>query len=488
MFNLNDLNRKFGDIHPGLDLVTTIPVGIPLHSYDVDLTLYEPKSYPLLNEHVLRCLVLGLNHVKSISDFLGIPESFIADAIVQEEAGQGTIATTRQGNLRITDHGKLKLEDLLVNEARRSTQQLHVDLISNQVTYFSQIVSNVDKLNQELGEFSEDEYVRRLEGTHSTQKVTSDFTVEEVNALLPSKGSRKIHVLEVLTSRRVSKKPFYALGQVLVFSDPLAKNIKLNMIIGGERSTVHDKVLAEKSVFEALQIIIDPAAEEPTPRKIFTEKLTSQTPKIQEIVQKIEEMPILLENEEVSIEELPSGPSPALIAKRQSIGPYIFRPQQKTVRLAVWDHPALRNEAVKFAKERLLIISPWVKKSVVNSQFLRDLERAIDRGVTIDIGMGIGDDFKDSHIDAINLLVDLSRANPEKLRLHKWRSHEKILIADQTFINTSFNWLSFKGASDNHYRRESGMMTVDKETADEFYIELLNAMKIERQQGWPFNY
>lgn len=486
MLSLSDFSRKYGDIHPGLELVTVIPVGIPVHTYDVDLTLYEPKGYPLLNEHVLRCLLLELNTVDAISSFLGIEKSYVADAIAQEESSQGTIATTRQGTLRITDYGKLKLDELLIHEARRSTQKLHVDLITNQVTYFSKIVSNVDKLNQELDHFEDEEFVRRLDGVHSTQKTTIDFTLDEVNALLPDSGNRKIHVLEVLTSRRTSKKPFYALGQVLVFSDPSGKNIKVNMTIEGERSTLHDKFLSQHSVLESLQFVIEPAASDPETSRIFTERLTAKSPKNLEIVQKLEELPIIRDTEVTEDQPVAIIPSPANIAKAMSIGPRIFRSQPKPVRLVVTDHPEIRREALKYAKERLLIICPWVKSPVVNSQFINELQNAIIRGVTIDIAMGIGDDLDDSHSEAIEKLVDLSRKYPKSFRLHKWKSHEKILIADQTYINSSFNWLSFKGVTDNHYRRESGTMIVDREIADEVYSQLLEDIKIESKPGWPF--
>lgn len=488
MLSLSDFSQKYGDIHPGLELVTVIPVGIPVHTYDVDLTLYESKGYPLLNEHVLRCLLLELNTVDAISSFLGIEKSYVADAIAQEESSQGTIATTRQGTLRITDFGKLKLDELLVHEARRSTQKLHVDLITNQVSYFSRIVSNVDKLNQDLDHFEDEEFVRRLEGVHSSQKTTSDFTPEEVNALLPASSNRNIHVLEVLTSRRSSKKPFYALGQVLVFSDVSGNNVRVNMAIDGERSTAHDKFLSEIQVFESLQIVIDPAAAEPVPGKIFTERMTAKSTKSLEIVQKLEELPVVQEFEtsEEQVSTTSKVVSPATIAKAISVGPRIFRPQPKPVRLVVTDLPGLRKEALKFSRSRLLIISPWIKNAVVNAEFIYELQAAIERGVTVDIALGYRDDLGDSDEEAINRLISLSRKYPDQFRLHKWKSHEKVLLADQTYIDASFNWLSFRGVNNNHYRRERATMIVDLETANDVYQELLADIANERQADWPF--
>ena len=49
-------------------------------------------------------------------------------------------------------------------------------------------------------------------------------------------------------------------------------------------------------------------------------------------------------------------------------------------------------------------------------------------------------------------------------------THAKILIYDGNWINTSFNWLSFRGDSDRTYRMEEGTLVailsrVDKEYA-----------------------
>jgi hypothetical protein len=71
------------------------------------------------------------------------------------------------------------------------------------------------------------------------------------------------------------------------------------------------------------------------------------------------------------------------------------------------------------------------------------------------------------------------------MSIHKWRSHEKVIVADQSFIESTFNWLSFPGVSDRHYRRERGTLTVDREISDEVYFELMEAIEDERDPNWP---
>ncbi len=486
MRNFEDLGAKFGDLHPGLDLVAVVPVGIPLHIYDVDLTLYEAKEYPLLNEHVLRALELGLNSVKDVASFLGVDIDFVADAVAHEDSNVGTISIASNGNIRLTDFGRTKLENLTINEARRSTQKVHVDLITGDVTFYRKIESNVDRLTKTLDVLDGEEYVRRLDVVQKDQKQASDFTLDEIDALLTgSEKARKINVLEVLSSRRSSKKPFYSLGQILVFADASGERGMLNMTVDGERQPDHDRILALPNVRKALNITIDREPEAPAAGQVFQGVYATKSAAALELVRKLEELPEVEALVEPELEDDPK-PSPSSLSKLNPLGPEIFRVQEKPVRLKVTDHPKLRREAVRFAKERLVIICPWVKRSATNQEFLALLDAAARRGVIIDIALGIGDDLSDSDEDALVKLADIAKRHSQNVNLHKWRSHEKVLLVDQSYIESSFNWLSFAGVNDWHYRRERGTLIVNREIADEVYSELLQAIQEERDDSWVF--
>jgi hypothetical protein len=113
------------------------------------------------------------------------------------------------------------------------------------------------------------------------------------------------------------------------------------------------------------------------------------------------------------------------------------------------------------------------------------LEEALFRGVKIDVAIGIGEDLSDSDSEPIAKLVTLAKKHPNLMTISKWKSHEKVLIADDSYVESTFNWLSFQGVNDRHYRRERGTLTVDKELANEVYDELLMAIDQERDVNWP---
>jgi hypothetical protein len=56
-------------------------------------------------------------------------------------------------------------------------------------------------------------------------------------------------------------------------------------------------------------------------------------------------------------------------------------------------------------------------------------------------------------------------------------SHAKILIFDDVWINTSFNWLSFRGDPNRTFRMEEGTLVQIPEQVDkafQHYVEVLD--------------
>jgi predicted phosphohydrolase len=51
------------------------------------------------------------------------------------------------------------------------------------------------------------------------------------------------------------------------------------------------------------------------------------------------------------------------------------------------------------------------------------------------------------------------------------------LIFDDTWINSSFDWLSFRGGPERIYRREEGTLIRATDVVNEKYSEVLAAIK-----------
>ena len=145
--------------------------------------------------------------------------------------------------------------------------------------------------------------------------------------------------------------------------------------------------------------------------------------------------------------------------------------------LSVVDHPPLLADAVKTAKNRILIISPWISAAVVNGEFLRSLESTLRRGAKVYVGYGISGEQHTKPIDqnyGLKQLVALSNKYPEFHLKRFGNTHAKVLIKDSEFsATTSFNWLSFKGDPNRTFRDEQGVLVQDAQSIDAKFEELL---------------
>ena len=119
--------------------------------------------------------------------------------------------------------------------------------------------------------------------------------------------------------------------------------------------------------------------------------------------------------------------------------------------LEVHEHRPLFMRSLDTAKNRLLIISPWISDRVLNNLRLQKIRALVDLGVEVFIGYGIGDDNnqrpgKDKGQQAIRFLSDLAYRKPNLHFKEFGDTHAKILLVDDKYaVIGSFNWLSLEG-------------------------------------------
>jgi phosphatidylserine/phosphatidylglycerophosphate/cardiolipin synthase-like enzyme len=153
-------------------------------------------------------------------------------------------------------------------------------------------------------------------------------------------------------------------------------------------------------------------------------------------------------------------------AARASVGPSAsaFETMQT---LLCHEHPAYLKKALLSAKQRLVIISPWIRDSVIDWGFVSSLEALLRNGVEVSIGYGIAEadgpkknsaqDKPDITPGAERDLKELAKRYANFNFVYVGNTHRKSLVCDDNFaIITSFNWLSFKGDSRGKPRDERG--------------------------------
>jgi hypothetical protein len=142
--------------------------------------------------------------------------------------------------------------------------------------------------------------------------------------------------------------------------------------------------------------------------------------------------------------------------------------------LGTYEHPLILDEALTKSRRRLLIISPWITSAVVTKEWIRQLERLAHR-CPVTIAWGYEDNPK---IDSA--LAGLHAAAGRKNQLAVVRlknTHAKVLVGDDFYVTTSFNWLSFRGDSSRRYRMEEGTLIRDRALADQAYERYLDQIR-----------
>jgi hypothetical protein len=122
---------------------------------------------------------------------------------------------------------------------------------------------------------------------------------------------------------------------------------------------------------------------------------------------------------------------------REDLNEAEARLQKAPVRpVPVYEHPEILEQAMNTAVRRLLIVSPWIRKAVVNEAFLQSLRRACKRGVAISIGFGLGEDPGERPQDKEARQM-LERLSEELELLNVCRlgdTHAKVLVKDSDFF------------------------------------------------------
>ena len=418
------LEYKYKDVFPNLQLAAVTEIAIPVSKIDVEVLGEVVKQIPPITEYLLRFVELGLDTSEQLSEALGLPAG-LCDELVSDEHRSGNlkIVAGSSGKLSLTSSGRETLRTCLTSSPKVTTRQYLFDTtevwrVSNSsLSYF---MSKKDLNNQSIE-------APRLPKARTTIVNSDDLEVIDLNRR--SRGVVKQERFEIQQIRKVVKRRHgFILAQLLVYFDGSDKSDFL-INLDGERLADHEGWLRKSGGLEALGI-----------------KLEALTPEDRNSV--FAQISLL-----VPIEIVEDDPDGGIVA------PY--------------DHPDYLKDALEVSKSRLLIFSPWVNAAIVNEDFRYKLEQLLKRGVSVTIGWGFGTDRESekskNHSSALRRLQKLTNHYKNFNFVKLDESHAKVLIYDDTYIATSFNWLSFKGDKNLTYRTEIGEKRTNKKAVDDRY-------------------
>lgn len=424
-----NLARRFGDARPGLQLVSVEEAALPVTTLRVDVLAQERQALPITEEFILRYVAHGVGAVEEIGEYLGLERTHVIEAAAAQVSA-GSLRQNQSGVLQLTRLGEQTATDLLSVRPLDKSLPIAFDRVTWTIAGYAESSLLEKRAAQDAG-------MRILPAERNARITAEDVPVADLNALLKS---RTVQVLRV--RRAHTKKHRYLPVLLLVYADTSTGEIELAVCIEDELATDHGVALVRSAAVERLGMKFEGTVERPQ----LAPELEAQRTE-----------------------------PPASAAE----GP---QPEHGLVRsVSVFEHPDLLSEAVTRTKKRLLLISPWVRRAVITTEFLSSIEQRLREGVTVTIAHGYGEDDRGSDEDALRRLNNLAKRYPKFDFVRLRNTHAKILIFDDAWISTSFNWMSFKGDPDRTYRMEEGTIVEVPELVQAEYERYLQLIAEQRQ-------
>lgn len=443
-------DHKLADRHPtddaGRNLITIMDAALPIASLSVTALVQERKRIPLLDEFVLRLAKADVTSVLGMSGVLGLDEPMVSQAIAgQLSEGNLQYRHNLSASVQLTTRGQSAAIDLASVRPQRRTLPCFYDRLASEL-------HPCDESDLLFRHEIEDLGLLELPVEPGKAISEADVSPAALNRFLGDISDNSADLrLEVVNIRKINVKRVRRFRPVklLVFADTTLEDINLAVVIDNEISPRHQLALAKLGGAAALEIKIDKPAERP--------RLDDELEQLRAPTTASPSTPAA-ESSEVDQSAVGTGP--------------------EVRALTVFEHPTHLDTALTMANRRLLIISPWLRREVITTDFLGKLEGRLRRSVPVHIAHGYQDD--PAPPDVVSRLNNLARRYLNLLTFTRiTNTHAKILIYDDVWITTSFNWLSFRGDPNRTYRMEEGTLVRDQTLVTTQYERLVQQIHDE---------
>ena len=450
--NAEELARQH-DNRAGFKLVDYRRVGLPVFAIRLDAVVEEHGSVGLVEEYLLRLVSAGVPSVDQISALLGMPRELVlqvAADLLRRRKVEGTAEA-----LVLTDAGGQELAALGRVECKDEQLGIAFDGILRR-PYPWDPVSLVR--HRELA----NDGCFELSPVGGDRPLLSELSVANVDGVLGNwkrTGDRRLVAL-----RAIHRAPLrFIEALALVYRGAEEGQIQVAFLVDGRPMEEHER-----------EFVLRGGLKKRAFRDLLKGRVDTELMQYQERLRKDV---ALTKAREVEAREAAQPKKRVAGELKVKSGAALVQP------VPVYEHPKLLKEALTSAKQRLIIISPWIRAAVVNDDFLSDLKALLKRKVDVHIGYGLGnaDAAGPRDIKALNKLKSLASSHKNLDLVHLGDTHAKVLIVDaDQLVISSFNWLSFAGDPGRTFREEWGMLTTEAAVIGTYAEEILQRLKTAR--------
>lgn len=506
--SLNSDELRSYDNRSGFDLVSCQEVGLPVYKITVDALTQIRKPIPPIEEYILKAIDIGLSSEEEIGEFLGLELPTVREAMVNLRVSEDIdLIAPNASQLQVwklTKKGVRTLREAKIIVPEERTFEINFDGLLRIPRWYGQLEKALLKPKN-----LRDEGIVEIEPSPKHPPELSDLKLKDVDKIIrdiEKAKDRKPKISQeqdLLALKAIERRQrFFQPATALVYKAKDSDEIQVAFIVDGIPSYAHEAAFARADGAKKLRIA--EALNQSAPRKLAEEVLGSefvakvpadQVAKLKkEVTTAQAKIQAQIETTQERIEQTEDDEEKQILS--QQLQDALKQIEQLQAQLdsalasvpmrwlEMYEHRPLLEQALKESRERLMIISPWIRANSVNRWFLQQFENLLKRGVQVFIGYGLGEKDENRYpadIQAEKTLQKLANQYSKTFILKRLGdTHAKILISDNKFaVSTSFNWLSFKGERDRTFRDERGTLVSDPQKIDELFDNLLKRLTAE---------
>jgi hypothetical protein len=445
--------RRYSDQHPGYRLAYAGEAAVPVSLLTLDVLVQKRKKLPLVDEFVLRLADHGIHKIDNMGAVLGIDAPTVSDAVAHQLSAE-TVEYRPDSlgghKVLLTYGGRRAVEELSTVTPQRTEYQRAFDrLLWKPIPHGRpDLVTRAD---------AEAQGMLVLSSARTADVAAADVTPRRLNVLLDqAQQDNGRPAIEVLSVEAITRQPrLYLPAVLLIFISDTADDQRFNLIVDDTLSEPHDNALHKVGGLERTKIQIAPAVGEPDLPAQLRHQRTSY-----EVVRDLQRR---------AEDGTPAMAAPGT-AEHESVTVRAELDALTVRAVPLFEHRELLMTALDDARTRFLLAAPFVRDAVVTGDFLAKLENMLRRsGLAAHIGYGLGQDPAQSDSTALSRLRGLARRYPRLTVAYVADAPPNILIFDDTWVNSAFDWLSFRDQPTHTYRPEEGTLVRDKAHIDEQY-------------------
>lgn len=457
--------RRHSEAHPGYHLIAAIEAAIPFALLDLDAVVQERKDLPLVDEFVLRLCNQEMDAIAEIAGVLGMDEHVVRESVARHLSADTLDYRLNPRGERIvslTVAGHRAVAELQTTVPRRIDLDFTFDLLlrAPSARQRSELIVGSDVTDRGMIRLP-------LASTHdvTTQEVTPrvlNRLIEDSRragrADLPasrrSTGSTGPAVGEILSVDAVTRqKRRYLPAVLLVYAAAEFDEVRLTVVVDDDASSDHENALTDIGGADKLGIRVQPPQGEPDlPEHLRTRRTPHET--VRGLQRRADAI-------SVDDPETTSSENKDSVTARAELDALTVRS------VPVFEHRELLTHALQHTRRRFLLLTSSVRDAVVTDSLIDQLQTMLRKpGITAHIGYGLTTPDRDHEDKAVKRLELLASRHKNLTLAHVDQPSSHALIFDDTWVNSSFDWLGHRGGPLVFRREEGTLVRADKAVDD----------------------